>query len=55
MKALKKSSTKNKKISTKKVSKYQSGGLVGNQTMLDRNKNNKLDKGDFKILRQIKK
>lgn len=55
MKTSKKSSTSNKKTSPKKVSKYQSGGLVGKQAMLDKNKNNKIDKGDFKMLRQVKK
>lgn len=50
------SKTTQKKTSTKsKMSKYQSGGLIGNQKKLDINNNNRLDRSDFRMLRTRKK
>lgn len=48
-------STTKKSTSKSKIKKYESGGLVGKQKNLDMNKNNKLDKTDFQMLRTRKK
>ena len=48
---------KNPKALSKLVIKKDSGGemLKGNQKKLDINKNNKIDKGDFRLLKKKKK